>query len=255
MASSAEVVGAEAGGDGGLDDLAVGGGLLHGGAGGGGQVEDEVEVLAGQVEAEGDRGLAGVLEGLALVVDERGGDGAGGEHLVGGLAGHPGPLGQDQALGQGQVEAVQDRVHGQLHHRPRPEVADVEDLLGQGVEDRADPLQDGRVAAGHDGELAGLDRGHAAGDGRVEQEGPAVGDQRPEAVHGARVDGAGLADDRVRLEAGHDPVAAGVGGPDGGVVGQGAEHHLGAGGGLAGGGGHRSPRWPRRPPRPWPGSG
>ena len=81
-------------------------------------------------------------------------------------------LGQDEGLAQRIVEAEDDRVDRQLHGRPAPQRAEVEDLLGQVVEDRPGPCQVIRLATGHDRQLAALGERHAARDRGVQDAGP-----------------------------------------------------------------------------------
>ena len=83
----------------------------------------------------------GVLVRRPLVVDERRGDGAVRDHLVGQLPLDAGLLGQHQRLGEGLVEPEHHRVDGELHGRAGPERAEQDDPLRERLQRRPRPAR------------------------------------------------------------------------------------------------------------------
>ena len=81
------------------------------------QLEDEAEVLRGEVEREGDRSPAGVEERRLLVSDVRGSRRSGGEDVVGGFARDAGPFREDERLGDRLVQREDQRVDRELQRR------------------------------------------------------------------------------------------------------------------------------------------
>ena len=78
--------------------------------------------------------VAWALERLALVEDERRGDGTAGEDLVRSGAVDPCLLGEHERLGERVVRRVDDGVDGELHRRARALLTDVEHPPGEHVE-------------------------------------------------------------------------------------------------------------------------
>jgi len=81
---------------------------------------------------------------------------------------------------RGSTDAVQYRhrnpVVDELADRPRADASRVEDLIAHRIEDGADALEDGAVAAHHHRQIAGGGSRDSAADRRIEQ----VDTQRPE---------------------------------------------------------------------------
>ena len=109
-----------------VQDTDVGGGLRHRRLQVFTQLEDEIEVLLRQRQPECDRRLTGTLELLSPIVDERRGDGARCEDLVGGRALDTCPLGEHEPFRERLAQAVDDGVDGELDRRPGANRPDVE---------------------------------------------------------------------------------------------------------------------------------
>jgi hypothetical protein len=99
------------------------------------------------------------------------------------------------ALAHGQGLAGAEHVHGEEHV-----VAGLGDLPGarrsgvkarpaHGVEHRLGALEDQRVTAAHEGQGAGLGRGHAAGDRRIDEADAAGCRSLADLARGLRIDG------------------------------------------------------------------
>src|SRR5207342_457949 len=99
-----------------------------------------------------------------------------------------GLLREHERFGDGDVEGTHDRVDGQLHRRAGAVVTHVEDTGGEDVKDRPGGVQVVAATAGHDGELAALDNGDAAGDWGVQVARTRLLDELRDPLHGLRVD-------------------------------------------------------------------